>query len=190
IEPIFINSTNSKIGTSFILLVRKNKGVKSLTDLKNKRINIPADSYGIFIEMWLENTLYDQGQKLSTFFSEIKNVEKPSQALLPVFFGQTDACVITEPSFYTMLELNPQLKNELIIIEKSPEVINGIFCINKNTNENIKNATMDAAQKLTQTVSGKQILSLFKTESLLKFKPEYIKNTRKLFDKFNQIKNK
>ncbi|MCB0742424.1 MAG: PhnD/SsuA/transferrin family substrate-binding protein [Ignavibacteriales bacterium] len=190
VEPCFINTTNGKVGNSFLLLVRKDKGIKSLADLKNKRINIPVDSYGNIIEMWLETTLNEKEQKLSTFFSEIKTVEKPSQALLPVFFNQIDACVVTEPSFNTMLELNPQLKKELIIIEKSPEFINGIFCLNKSVNENIKNITLDAAQKLTQSISGRQILSLFKSEELLKYKVEYIKSTKELYEKYKKIQKK
>jgi len=117
--------------------------------------------------------LHDYGEEFSAFFSEVKQVDKPSRGLLPVFFNQSDACVLTEESFSTVSELNPQLKNELIIIEKSPEYVATIMCLNKNIKKNIRDVTHDAAQNLTKTFSGKQITSLFKSDGFLKYKPEY-----------------
>lgn len=187
LEPFLINSTDGKYGISFIILVRKDKGIESLDDLKNKSLNIPSNTYGKLITMWLETSLYKRDQKYSSFFSEIKIVGKPSQAILHVFFNQIDACVIPEESFKTMLELNPQLKNELVIIERSPDLVSEMLCLKKNIRENIKVATLDLAQKLSQTVSGKQILSLFRSEGFLEFKLEYIKATKELIDKYEEI---
>lgn len=187
VEPYLITSVNGVYGYNLILLVRKESGIRNIKDLKNMRINTPTDGYGKLSDMWLEVILNKNGEKFDTYFSERKKVNKPSQALFPVFFKQTDACVIPEPSYLTMLELNPQLKNDLIVIEKSPSLVNGIMCINKNLDEDVKKLTLDTAQKLSQTASGKQILTLFKSEGLVKFKPEYIKSTKELVDKYKQI---
>ena len=86
-----------------------------------------------------------------------------------------------------MLELNPQLKNELMIIEKSPEFVGGIMCINKNVSEDIKKIALDTAKKLSKTTSGKQILALFKAKKLVKYNPEYLKKTKELYDNYNKI---
>lgn len=189
VEPYFINSNNGKYGYSFLLLVRKDSGLKSLADLKNKRIIITSDTFSQLITMWLETTLYDKEQKFSEFFSEFKEVDKSSRALLQVFFNQTDACILPEESFETISELNPQLKNELIIIEKSPEYVATIMCLNKNIKKSVKKATLDAAQNLTTTISGMQLTSLFKSDGFLMYKPEHLKSTLDLYDKYNKIKN-
>jgi phosphonate transport system substrate-binding protein len=186
-EPYLITTVGGSYGYSFLLLVRKDNEIKNLMDLKGKQINVPSDSFGKLVNMWLTTTLHDKGEKFNTFFSEVKEVNKPSQALFPVFFKQADACVIPEQSFNTMLELNPQLKNDLLIIDTSPELVNGIMCINDKLENNLRETTTETARKLSHTDSGKQILTLFKSEELLKFKPEHIKSTKELFDKYKKI---
>lgn len=187
IEPYLMITGNEKYGYNFILLVRKDKNIKSIYDLKNRQINVPSGEFGELVKMWLEVILHENENKSLKYFSEIREFKKPSQALLPVFFKQNDACVISERSYVAMLELNPQLKNELVIIEKSPELVGAIMCINTNLSKNIKEITLDTAKKLSQTASGKQILALFKANELVKYQPEYLESTKELIDRYEEV---
>lgn len=189
IEPYLVPVVNGNTGYEFILVVKKDKGIKSLTDLKNKKLNIQLEAYTTLIKMWIETSLNENGYSSDDYFSGIKEVVKPSQALFPVFFNQADACIITAKSYELMIELNPQLKNDLIIIQKSPMLVSGIMFIKKNLGDDLKNIIANAAHRLSNSTSGKQILSLFGSEALVKFKPEYLISTKELIDKFEEIEN-
>ncbi|MCB0746394.1 MAG: PhnD/SsuA/transferrin family substrate-binding protein [Ignavibacteriae bacterium] len=188
IEPYFMALGDANTGINYILVARKDKNISSIRDLKNSQIILHSGSFEKLVKMWLETILNEHKEKSTNFFSEVTVADKPSQALLPVFFKQKDACIVLEPSYNSMLELNPQLKNELMIIEKSPEFVGGIMCINKNVSEDIKKIALDTAKKLSKTTSGKQILALFKAKKLVKYNPEYLKKTKELYDKYNKIK--
>ena len=188
LEPHLITSINGKHGYDFIVVVKKDKNFHKIEDLKNKIINLPAKTSGRLAKMWLTVFLNDKGIKIDKFFKEMREFEKPSQALLPVFFNQADVCVIPSMSYNTMLELNPQLKKELVVIETSPILVNGLMCINKLIEPELRKSLLIAASKLGKTPSGKQILNLFKSEDVIVFEEKYLKEIEILTEKFNKIK--
>ena len=55
----------------------------------------------------------------------MKLVDHASQAVLPVFFRQADACLMPRWSYDTMVELNPQVKDQAIILALSPLLARG-----------------------------------------------------------------
>ena len=57
--------------------------------------------------------------------ARIKEAQKPSQALMPVFFRQADACVASRHYFEVNSELNPQIQRELMSISNSPGLAGG-----------------------------------------------------------------
>jgi len=67
-----------------------------------------------------------------TFFEEIQEVSKVSQAVLPVFFDQADACIAPMDAFRTMAELNPQLEEELWVIDTSPGFCQAVVCARRD----------------------------------------------------------
>ncbi|MBK7104873.1 MAG: PhnD/SsuA/transferrin family substrate-binding protein [Ignavibacteriae bacterium] len=187
IEPNLITSINGKHGYDFIVVVRKDKNIKKLQDLKNAIVNIPTKITGNLTKMWLTVFLHEKKINIDNFFKEIKEYDKPSQALLPVFFNQADVCVIPSMSYNTMLELNPQLKKELVIIETSPILVNGLMCLNKSIEPDLKKSLLQAASKLGKTPSGKQILNLFKSEDVIIFEEKHIKEIQILNEKYSKI---
>ncbi len=190
VEPTLTTMVNGKPGYEFIIVVRKDKNYKKLEDLKNTKINIPSKTSGNIVNIWLTVFLNEKGKNFDNFFAEVKETEKPSKSLLPVFFNQVDASVISAESFNTMLELNPQLKNELTIIEKSPILLGGIMCLNKSIDTQLKKSLFDVGFKLDKTVSGKQILNLFKAEKLVRFEEIHLKNILELTEKYAKINKK
>lgn len=189
ITPRLVTTINSEPGYDFILIVRKDSDFKQLENLKNSKINVPSNTLGNLVEMWLTTSLNLQGASYNNFFTEINKVEKPIQALYPVFFKQVDACVIPEMAFDTMLELNPQLKNDLIVIDKSPLFINGLMCVNDAMSIELRDSLMSVAKKISNTSSGRQILKLFKSDNIIEFDSKYLSETKKMYEQFVKIKN-
>ena len=54
---------------------------------------------------------------------------KPSQAILPVFFKQAEAALVTRATFDTAVELNPQLGAALRTLSRSPQLIPAVAAV-------------------------------------------------------------
>ena len=133
LEPFMEGGYYDGKGTEiYLLLVRKDKNITSLKDLKNKKIMMEGGRQSFVGQLWIDTLLLREGLSESkVFFSLVKNAEKPSQAVLSVFFNQTDACIVTKRAFSTMVELNPQLNNELTSLISSQELLPDIICFTK-----------------------------------------------------------
>jgi len=108
------------------------------------------------------------------FFANIKRVNKASQAILPVFFQQADAAIVDRHAFRTMVELNPQLNEQLTMLASSPALIHSIVCLSRNSDEEVKKAILDTAFKLGNDTAGKQILTLFQMDRVALYKQSYL----------------
>ncbi|HDK35809.1 MAG TPA: transporter substrate-binding domain-containing protein [Bacteroidetes bacterium] len=182
IEPALIGISNQSYGKEFIVLVHNQSGIKNLKQLINKKVIVPKSSeMKNLIFIWLQNLfIKNKVSGFKRFYDQINFVEKPSQAILPVFFRQADACIVSNESFKLLIELNPQLGRDLAILKRSPVFITNFFGFRKDLNENIKKMILEKAHNLQYYPAGKQILMLFKLDRIVPFKREYLDNVAQL----------
>ena len=100
------------------------------------------------------------------YIGNITSKSRVSDVVLPVFFGQIDAGVVTRNGFNTMVELNPQLKQHLEIIAVSKPLIPGVFCFTSNIDESTYKKISEGITKWHTTPSGRQCLTIFRTDKL------------------------
>lgn len=92
-----------KKSVKYLLLTHKNQGYTKLGDLKDQKLTIPKGDR--MAQLFLNTSLLREKQgDMQGFFASIEEKTKPSQALLSVFFGQANACIITDVSFQSMVE--------------------------------------------------------------------------------------
>jgi ABC-type phosphate/phosphonate transport system substrate-binding protein len=120
--------------------------------------------------LWLDQLLKKQGADRNTYFRQVKEFQKASQALMATFFGQADGCLVSRGSFEICKTLNPQLGKELIIISESRSLMGEITCVPANVSEPLKAAFTKAALHLHENTVGRQILTLFQTDRVVMFK--------------------
>lgn len=188
LKPSIITMSNKKIGYNFVLVVRKDRKINTIKDLKNRIINIPSNSFGLLTKMWLATSIQNENERYDIFFNKVNKYDKPAQILLPVFFKQADACILPKTSFNTLIELNPQLDKELIVIKESPVFVNGIMCLNSSIDESLIEPIIRAIKNLSTTSSGKQILALFKSDGVIEYDEKHLEETENIYNKFNAIK--
>lgn len=188
IKPSVINSIDNRPGHNLVLVVRKDKQLNKIEDLKNKSINLSTNSYGFLAEMWIATEINSKLDNYNTFFSEVNKLDKPAQVMLPVFFKQADACILPKQSYRTLIELNPQLQNELVVIKESPVFVNSIMCWNYSMDKSLIEPLLLAISNIPNTGSGKQILTLFKSDGIIEYDEKYLEETEKIFNKYNLIK--
>jgi phosphonate transport system substrate-binding protein len=118
-------------------------------------------------QVWLDNLLV--GQRLpptAQFVRQINPASKLVQVVLPVFFGQCDACLATRSGFEIMCELNPQLNKQLKIIAQSPGIVPAIFCFRADVPDEIKGAYVAGMREMHQYIAGQQSLTMFHRDKL------------------------
>lgn len=172
-------------GEACQLLVRRDSGIEKIEDLSGRKINLELSSTGELTKIWLEVLL--KRAKLppcAVFFSEVSAEEKISETVLPVFFKQVDACVALDGSFSTMVEMNPSVGKNLIVLESSGDLMASLLCFNTALSEKDKEDIRSTALTFHEDPGGEQILALFRIEQIVKFEPQYLESIKSLYREY------
>lgn len=168
LDPREITVPSQKTALRYVLLVRSDSGVAKVADLRGRRVLLLDSLQTCIAPAWL-NTLIGAGgqESAGSFFSAVSRRPKPSQVILPVFFGQMEACITTQLSFLTAGELNPQILSKLKPLTVSPEIVSSLYAYRKGCPSNLRAKISRAMTGLASSPAGRQVLTLFQCESLL-----------------------
>jgi len=151
----------------------------SIESLKGQPIHVIGNGEWNVGRRWLELELLERfGMTSEDYFGEITVVdyENPNEAVLPVFFGKSKACLVMDYQLDLLKELNPQIGKRLAPIESSPEILGVLFAIRadygKQKIENLKRTT----ERLHTTPDGQQAFTLMKVERMSAFESGDLKN--------------
>jgi ABC-type phosphate/phosphonate transport system substrate-binding protein len=187
IELAYGNMRGGKTTLKYFLLTHTNKGFTKIGDLKGKKlVLIKGDDIGA---LYLNTALLRQRLgETREFFSSVDEKIKTSQAVLPVFFGQADACIVNDVAYQTMVEMNPQLGKDLKILAASSELLDNLAIFRKSLDDGIKQKAREVAKGLKTNPRGKQILMLFKIEDLVPLNETDLSGIRDLLGEYNRLK--
>jgi len=179
LEPIGSASREGMPYEIYYLLVNNQSQYKTLEDLKGKQLLVGFPYEGDIPLIWLDKLLKQHNlNSREKYFQKIEYFNKALPSVLPVFFNNADACLVSKNSFETICELNPQVQNKLTVIETSIPITIGIVALRKNiSNLEVKSHIIDAFLNLHNKVAAQQFLSVFKIEQVIEFKEEYLKST-------------
>ena len=172
------------------LLVRRDAGFMSVADLSKKRATLLYNEVATLGRPWFETLLLEQHLgDLREFFAACEPVNKPSVAVLPVFFGKADACIVDEASFGVMVEMNPQLGQALVPLAESEPMLDGIIAFTREgwPTPQSRVDMRHAIATLHQEPAGRQLLTLFKYTRLVSFEPAHLESVRRLFQRYRQL---
>jgi ABC-type phosphate/phosphonate transport system substrate-binding protein len=157
---------DGSITEEYVLLVHRDSGIENLRDLRGRRLGFFLSSRMSLALTWLDTHLAKNGFGRTAEFCRVKQDSKLSQVVLPVFFRQSDACLVTRLGFQTMSELNPQLGRQLKVLASSPELVPAGFCFRGNYTDPIKDRILGEIERVDMTPAGQQILTIFKSGKL------------------------
>ncbi|HYP16890.1 MAG TPA: PhnD/SsuA/transferrin family substrate-binding protein, partial [Opitutus sp.] len=149
---------------TYLLLAHRASDLRSLADLRGKQLTLSPGPRLSLAPVWLDVELTRQGfPTAAEFFSRQVEFPKPAKAVLAVFFRQADACLTTRRLFDTMVELNPQVGQELRIVAASPGYVPSLFAFIADFPAELKEKSMREFSTMHLTPSGQQILTIFQT---------------------------
>jgi ABC-type phosphate/phosphonate transport system substrate-binding protein len=172
----------------FFLLVNKKSKIHSLKELKNKRIALlEKDSIQ---ELYIDTLLLEnEGVESNEFFREKVYQAKFSRALLKLFFNRIDACIVSEYVWDIAVELNPQIKNRLRIIDKSPDIFPpiSVTLIRKESPEYSK-MYKSFASDLRKNTRTTQFLNMYQVVESIKINESNIKPILEYYKHYLRLK--
>jgi len=167
--PMLTTSSRGSILHEYVLLVPRDSGMVSLAGLSGRSLILERGGKGRVPGMWLDVLLLRAGLARSgALFSSTRQVTSTSRAVLPVFFGQADACVVSREGFETMVELNPQLGEKLRVLAISPGFLRGLVCLRQDVYEQYGDTIMESLLSLHTDPRGQQLLRLFHVSELVR----------------------
>lgn len=167
----------------YILVTKKSHGHKSLSDLQGKSLLQLTTSRTSLAEIWLDTELMSSSYPpAKKHFSTIIRSDNLNEAVLNVFFDKLDACLITRSGFETMAELNPQLSRQLNIIKQSPPYIPMLFAFRKDYHPPFKGYILDQLDNWHKEPGGRQILTIFHTDSIVRIGYEQLISSIELIE--------
>ncbi len=168
-DGVFLIVMNGKTTEQYVLLVHQGSGIQDLTGLKGRSLELHQHARTSLATAWLDTLL--AGQKLGLteeVFEKATRNDKVSRTIHRVFFRQVDACVVGRGAFETAGELNPQVRKELRVLATSPDVVPNLFFFRPGYAPSLTRKMEEAILTLHETPAGKQIMTVFQGEKLVR----------------------
>jgi hypothetical protein len=157
-------------GTEMLLVVSQSSGITGISGLKGRRLIIHDNPHTALADAWL--TVLLGAQRLgapAAVLSRIDRSIRAPQAVLPVFFGQADACIASRRTIETMIELNPQLASKIKILESSPKLLGSFLVVGRHLPPQLKDSLLQKFSHAYDSGAGKQVLTLFQSRGFSVF---------------------
>ncbi len=166
-STLFVTSISGSIYERYVLLANRESPVKTLGDLGGRSFAVHSNPRACLAPMWLDTLLVHQGHPpISGFAGRIIREDKLAKVVLPVFFGRVAACVVSRSGFETMVELNPQLARQLVVLAESPAVVPAIFAFRADYEPEYKDKLVKGLQELQTSPAGQQVLTIFQSDNI------------------------
>ena len=186
---IVIGSKGGRITEQYVLLVRGDGGIQRLADLRGHSLVVFQNPLTSLAPAWLETELLQHQLGLTgQFWGRVTESAKLLRAILPVFFHQADACLVTLKGFETMAELNPQIGRQLQILAKSEAMVPNLFCFRGDYRSPNRKKILQEISRVSETTAGRQTLALFQTEQLFPGDPAALASACALLDLHRRLR--
>ncbi len=193
LTPFVAYVTGDRSLDRILLLTRKDSGIHSITDLRNKKIVIykPLNEKVSITETWFKTALLEKKENYNIYYAAKTSVSNnAAKCISDVFFKKTDAVVVAEKDYEASILFNPQLANELKVIDASKPILYSFLCYTDKIKDHKGFRISELSQKLyemNKSKVGQQFLNLFRITGFTPFKNEYLKNTEELYDEYKRL---
>ena len=157
-RPVNLDNTSTYHG---YILVRKDSGIKSVADMRGKRMAFveKATTAGyIFPLAWLrENGIED----IDGFFSESFFTGSHDAAVIAVLDRKADIGAAKHSMYDWVKKDNPRIEKELTIIARSPSVPSNGLCVRKTLDAGLQEKLKQALLNLGQDPADEAVLAKF-----------------------------
>ncbi len=183
--PYYRPEINGTTLEQFVVLARRDSRITTLAGLRGSTLLVHDSVHKTLSTAWLLSRLRAEGLGgVNDHFSAVEESPKLSAAVLGVYFGSRDACLVTREGFDSVASLNPQVAKQLVVIATSPPVVPAIFCFRADTQEDDKAMTFREITHLHESVAGEQVLRVFKADRMSEVTSEQLERSLELLEQW------
>ena len=165
--PIFVTYNSGRTAEQYVLLAHQDSKIKTVDDLRGRSLMVHLNPRVCLAPLWLDTLLMQKGLPTAArFVGKITQNSKLAKVALPVFFRQSDACLVTRSGFEMMAELNPQVGKQLKVVASSPEMVPAVLAFRANYDPAFKERLFSGVRDLHKTPAGQQVLTIFHSEKI------------------------
>lgn len=196
ITPCLTYKTGSITQDKLLLLVREDSGIKSIQDLKRKKVAIfsfVSDEFSTPTIWYKTLVLSNDGNYKKDYGPFLESQYKSARAIMDVFFKKAQGVVVSEKEFHIANELNPQIGKQLKIIASSKPILYSAICYTeklKQHNTVYIEELVDSFCTVHKKSIGRNFLQIFKITQFIPYKDGYMNNTEDLYNEFIEVSNK
>ena len=181
IVPAYVAANKSGKEMEYLLVVRRDSGIAKVRDLKGKTLALSEASRDQAGSLWLSVLFLRAGiRDVSAHLGRPPEANKPSQAIMGVFFRRYHAAVVNRGSLETCIAVNPQLGKDLVVLESSKSLVGEISCLPAAIGKKLRLAMDTAAGTLHETTVGRQMTTLFHIDRVIPFNDSYLAGLEEL----------
>jgi ABC-type phosphate/phosphonate transport system substrate-binding protein len=179
--PAVVGAHNNGRGSRFVLITRRDSGLRSVADLRGKSILLLPEHKHEASSVWLDVLIMKEAKtNRRNYFSREKESSRVSLSIMGVFFRQVDAAIVTRAAYDTSKSLNPQTERELTVIRESDDLSDGVTCFSTSTSPKTRESLLKAILKVNETASGRQLYTIYQTSGTTPFKPSFLAGLEEL----------
>ena len=184
--PYLTEVRNGATHVRYVLVAAKSNGIADVGDLAGKRVAVHDDAYSAIGRTWLEASLHADGRgSLQDTAARVDLQPKASSAVLDVFFGRADACLVHEHLLESMADLNPQIAQRLTVVASSDPILANLVAFNINMPAAIRQQLSEVIATLHGTPAGDQLTLMFQIDGLHVVTEEELKRSGELLSSWH-----
>ncbi len=187
-NSVFAIQRSPSLKENFVLVVNKQLNYKNINSLLGKRVSVHRD---YLLEMFYLDYIVKKntGLALDKFFKNIKDTRTDTQAVLDVFFGESDACLVPQFTLDLVLELNPSVKNKIDLpLRSGADFIPALVLTVPVGSEDITELVRKNLLMLPENARGQEILRLFKIQGITLVKPEALQQMVDIYNEYKKLR--
>ena len=186
---LFMSLVGGRFTEEYLLLVRADSGITDLRGLRGCKIILFENARASLAPLWLDVILSEKNLgPCADHFGQVLTARKLAKVVLPVFFRQQDACIVTRRGFDTMCELNPQVRAQLRVMATSPDLVPVVGFIRRGYVSPLRDTLMAALHGLEKSANGEQVLTLFQVDQMQECPARLLDSARELLVAHRRLK--
>ncbi len=187
---VFSTVAQGVVAEECVLLGRADSNLAGFADLAGKHVIVLNSGNANLVRHWFRTEILALGRGApEEFLGRLEVKERISPVVLPVFFGQADACALDRGGLETMIELNPQIGNTLRVLAQSEPQLSTVCLIRLEgwDRDDDRRDLLRAMQELPNDTAGRQILTLFKSNGVIPFEARHLDTVRALRKRHDEL---
>lgn len=190
-DSVALGSQGKKFANEYIVLVHRDDGVEKLEQLRGSDISVLDDPRMSLSRIWLDTMLLAaELEDSSRFYRHMDYNSSLSKVVLSVFFRARKACLVSRVGFEAMVELNPQLEQDLHVLIASAPLIAGAFAFRSDRVSPFRSRIQESMAQLGESQAGRQVLTITKSDKFSIFPISIMDESLALVAKYQRLCDK